>query len=138
MDYFDKDKVPNRFPEDILKTLVGHSYDFYGVDNNSFCIGSGGSRMALEAVEDEGDGYRSYFGCFATAQVGKIFFGSPIARVLFEKVPSASGSFHGWELFDVDTGHVWLRIGTDHVDDYYPCFVFEYNPDPSKTVQIAS
>lgn len=26
------------------------------------------------------------------------------------------------------SGQVWLRLGTDYSDDYYPCFVFEYNP----------
>jgi len=33
--FFDKDNVPNRFPNDILTTLVGHTYDFYGVDNKA-------------------------------------------------------------------------------------------------------
>ena len=136
MDYFDRDKVPNRFPEDILETLVGHSYDFYGVDNHSFCIGSEGSRMALEAVEDPDDGWRSYFGCFATAPVGKIFFGSPVAKVVFKEV--RDNHFQGWYLEDVDTGHVWLKVGTDDSNDYYPYFVFDYEPDLSKTVQIAS
>lgn len=27
-----------------------------------------------------------------------------------------------------DDGHVWLRIGTDNTDDYYPSFVFFYQP----------
>ena len=138
MDYFDKNKVPNRFPEDILNTLVGHSYDFYGVDNNSFCIGSDGARMALEAVEDEEDGYRSCFGCFATAQVGKIFFGSPVAKVVFKEIEIDDDHFRGWHLEDVNTGHVWLKVGTNYADDYYPYFTFEYRPDPLKTVQISN
>ena len=131
--YFDIDNVPNRFPDSVLRSLLDQEYDFYGVDNNSFCIGSGGSRMALEAVENPDDGYRSYFGCFATSEVGKIFFGSPVARVEFKD--SDNGNFAGWVLVDVDTGHVWLRVGTDHADDYYPCFVFEYTPDINKEIK---
>lgn len=130
---FDTDKVPNRFPDDILQTLIDREYDFYGVDNNTFCIGSNGSRMALEALEDESDGYRSYFGCFATSSVGKIFFGTPVARVKF--VDSSAGPFSGWSLVDVTTGHVWLRVGTDNLDDYYPCFTFDYMPDTTKEIE---
>ena len=131
--YFNPDDVPNRFPNDVLKTLVDREYDFYGVDNNTFCIGSNGSRMALEALEDESDGYRSYFGCFATSPVGKIFFGTPVARVKF--VDSSEGPFSGWSLVDVVTGHVWLRVGTDNLDDYYPCFTFDYTPDTTKEIE---
>ena len=127
--------VPNQFPEELLKSLLGHPYDFYGVDNHAFCIGSGSGRMALEAVEDPHDGYRSYFGCFTTAQVGKVFFGASIARVLFEEAKISEEAFEGWCLVDVDTGHVWLKVGTGNTNDYYPYFVFEYRPDPSKTVQ---
>ena len=39
----------------------------------------------------------------------------------------------GWQLVDVATGHVWLTFGTDRMDDYYPCFVFQWNPDPELT-----
>ena len=135
--YFDRDAVPNRFPDELLKTLLGHVYDFHGVDNTSFCIGKNGSRMALEAVEDPDDGYRSYFGCFATSAVDKIFFGSPIARVLFKEVKDTEGgpNFDGWILQDEDTGHIWLKVGTDSSNDYYPYFVFDYTPDRSQSVQ---
>jgi nicotinamide mononucleotide adenylyltransferase len=137
--YFDRDEVPNGLSDDMLATFVGGAYDFYGVDNNTFCIGSGQSRMALEAVQDPDDGYRSYFGCFATSAVDKIFFRSPIARVVFRALEEKTweeGMFRGWVLEDVETGHRWLKVGTSNTDDYYPCFTFEYTPDRTKTVDV--
>jgi hypothetical protein len=52
--------------------------------------------------------------------------------------PEASESskklnFSGWVLLDVDTGHVWLQVGTDHGDDYYPCYTFDYRIPGKKT-----
>lgn len=158
--YFDVEQVADRFPQSIFDALIGGTYDFYGVDGETLCIGVNGTRVALEAVEDPSDGYRSYFGCFRTSEVGHIFFGQPIARVALKPGGESSRSwnwsccddggyrcncesarlkreenFSGWVLEDVDTGHVWLTVGTDHGDDYYPCFTFRYSPDPSKRIE---
>lgn len=158
--YFNLDSVDNRFPEELLKSLLGGTYDFYGIDDNSFCIGVGETRMVLEAVEDPNDGYRSYFGCFRTSTVNKVFFREPIARVILEEGGLSSrtywskrwnddgtenspseedlrvmrSNFNGWILRDAETSHVWLTVGTDHGDDYYPCFTFRYEPDTSRKV----
>lgn len=162
--YFDRDDVQNRLPDSIFESLLGGTYDFYGVDNNAFCIGVNGARMALEAIEDPSDGYRSYFGCFRTEEVGRIFFGQPIARVTLlegglservhcycedEKELGESGksvcskhleaqkdNFNGWILKDVDTGHVWLTVGTDYADSYYPFFTFRYEPDTTRQIEV--
>lgn len=155
MTYFDVDAVPNRFADDIFKTLVNCEFDFYGVDGNCFCIGVNGARMVLEAVEDPSDGYRSYFSCFRTEEVGKIFFRAPIARVKLlagglstrtysdrcadepvsgAELHEAQQNFSGWILKDVATGHTWLTVGTDYGDDYYPCFTFRYQPDTKNTL----
>lgn len=159
--FFDVDNVSDRFPDAVFQTLLGSTYEFYGVDGKTFCIGLNGSRVVLEAVEDPSDGYRSYFGCFRTSTVGHIFFGQPIARVILRPgglsyrswgycghdvidcICDASRrrreeNFSGWVLEDVDTGHAWLTVGTDHGDDYYPCFTFRYQPDPSKRVEISN
>lgn len=149
---FDSEEVPNKFPQRILDTLLGGTYEFYGVDGHSFCIGVNGARMVLEAVEDPGDGYRSYFGCFKTSEVGKIFFREPIALVRFktgglstrcdwmwareseeeisEEVSTQKSreAFSGWVLEDAQYSHTWLTIGTDYGEDYYPCFTFRYSP----------
>ena len=142
------DEKLGSFPEELFESLLGGEYDFYGVDNTCFCIGVDGVRMALEATEDPDDGYRSYFRSFQVSSVGKIFFGTPIARVRLIKggesrylykpatKEARMGKFSGWVLQDVESGHTWLTVGTDHGDDYYPCFTFDYTPDPSKTVDV--
>jgi len=38
--------------------------------------------------------------------------------------------FEGYEFRDIEDGHMWLKIGTDYADEYYPCFVFRYTPKP--------
>jgi hypothetical protein len=132
----------------LFESLVGHIYDFYGVDQNCFCIGVGGSRIAFEAVEDESDGYRSYFDSFKVSEIGKIFFRTPIAKISLREGGCSTrrrysgdtdeyskreleNSFNGWVLEDVETGHIWLTMGTDFGEDYYPCFTFRYEV-PSK------
>lgn len=146
-----EEDVINKFPQDVLKSLLGQVYDFYGVDGDSFCIGVNGARFVLEALEDPDDGYRSYFKCFVTKKVGKVFFKNPIAKVKFseggrssrigpdvtgmsksEKEFEEARHFTGWVLKDVVTGHTWLTIGTDYGDDYYPCFTFRYEPDKTQ------
>lgn len=103
---------------------------------------------------------------FDDTNVSPIFFGTPIARVrLLEggrsrRTPcfcdgndpyddgrtdhpcenhaaSQRTNFSGWVLRDVDTDHEWLTVGTDHGEDYYPCFTFIYQPDPTKKVDNA-
>ena len=112
-----------------LDDLVGKTVSFYGVDNLYFKLG----RTIFKAVEDEEDGYRSSLGSIEVENnetVSLIFFKTPIARVLIEK---EDGVFEGFNLRDVkDTSHIWLRVGTDDTDDYYPSFVFDYTPKAPK------
>lgn len=106
--------------------LVGKTVDFYGVDCNCFCVQTeGGERVAFEALEDESDGYRSYLGELKVIPFeGKIFFEQPIAKVIVQEAADIAG----FRLVDATTEHPWLRVGTDSYDDYYPCFVFDYDP----------
>jgi hypothetical protein len=141
---YSEESVDSRFTSQMLDSLLlsADSLDFYGVDSNSFCVGIGQSKIVLEAVEDPSDGYRSYFGCFRTSEVGKIFFRSPLASVKMREIShvhkingkiSRERQLSGWELVDLSDGHVWLQVGTDFSDDYYPRFVFKYNPSPRTT-----
>lgn len=108
-----------------FEKAVGEVFGFYGIDGNTFKLGG----HVFEAVEDENDGYRSMLGEVATRDnpSGLIFFKRSIAKV---KVVETNNSheFVGYELVDVEDGHVWLRLGTDEYDDYYPCFIFSYQP----------
>jgi len=113
----------------LFDSLVGFEYDFYGVDDLTFCIGLDGKRCAFEAIEDPSDGFRSYLECVEVSlkeSLSRIFFGAPLGRVLIER--TLGYDLRGYSLTDVDTGHVWLRFGTDETDDYYPIFTFVYRP----------
>lgn len=108
--------------------LVGQELPFYGVDGHCFKIGD----TVWHAAEDESDGYRSYLGCIEVVPLNNlIFFPLPLATVRvesFDELPEgACDRDEGFRLVDSD-GHIWLRVGTNDYDDYYPYFVFEYTP----------
>jgi len=103
----------------------GRYYNFYGVDGNRFKIGS----EVFEAIEDECDGYRSYLGSIEVKDKSEIFFKTAIARVTVTE--EDYDGFRGYCFTDA-TGHCWLKIGTNEMYDYYPCFVFHYEPKQPK------
>ena len=102
------------------------SYGFYGVDGERFKIG----RHVIRVVEDPEDGYRSCLGYVEIDPTFEndrpIFFKRSVDTVKTYEVDEHD--FFGYELRSVKDGHVWLRFGTDHYEDYYPCFIFEYCP----------
>ena len=106
-----------------MNDLLGKKFGFYGVDNNCFKLG----RKVYEAIEDESDGYRSYLGSIEVVNLDGIFFNKPLGYVEVRD-SGQGGDFEGYEVVDVQDGHVWLRVGTDYADDYYPVFVFDYQP----------
>lgn len=108
----------------LFESLVGFEYDFYGIDDTSFSIGLEGKRCAFQVLEDPSDGYRSYLDSVQVCMNKKIFFPTPLGRILIEKIDSYSLS--GYRLRDLSNGHIWLAFGTDNRDDYYPIFVFLY------------
>lgn len=104
-----------------LEGLVGKEFDFYGVDNLCFKLGD----QIFEAVENEDDGYRSYLGSVEVRDRGDLIFPRlSFARVRLED--QSDYNFSGYAIVGVADGHVWLCFGTDNMDDYYPCFTFEY------------
>lgn len=139
----DPDEVTRK--SSLFLSMVGHVYDFYGVDNNIFCIGIDGKVCAFEALEDESDGYRSYLDSVIVSMKDHIFFHVPVAQVRLEErqyshlyehklsdrdLPTYEIMFEGWHLIDITDGHIWLVVGTDNSDDYYPSFIFNYRPKP--------
>ena len=105
-----------------MEELLGKKFGFYGVDNNCFKLG----RKIYEAIENEDDGYRSYLDSVNIVNIDGIFFNKPLGYVEVKAIDT--GYFDGYIVEDVKDGHVWLRVGTDNADDYYPMFVFEYQP----------
>jgi hypothetical protein len=110
-----------------MKFEIGLEADFYGVDCYSFKLDD----CVFEAVEDESDGYRS---CMEEIRMkddtsGLIFLDQPLARVRIEKTCEGhygGNDADGFALVDLKDGFVWLKFGTDHADDYYPSFMFNY------------
>jgi hypothetical protein len=104
-----------------FKNCYGKVFKFYGVYDQMFKL----NQYVFEAIEDENDGYRSYLESIEhITDENLVFLNKSFADV--RVVEDKSGNFEGYVLEDVDTGHVWLRVGTDGTDDYYPYFVFEY------------
>ena len=108
----------------VFEDLVGKVFGFYGVDGNEFKLG----RKIWLAIEDPDDGYRSYLGSIEVSKENTegIFFRKPLAKVKVVSVDDRS--FNGFELIDEKDQHCWLMVGTDCLDDYYPYFVFNYQP----------
>jgi len=98
------------------------TFKFYGVCGNCYKLDD----TVFEAIEDPSDGYRSY--------LSSIELVIEHQNVTFSRMPLAfvnvvpNGSIDGWNLKDAVDGHIWLEIGTDHTDDYYPFFIFRYTP----------
>jgi len=105
--------------------LIG---DFYGVDNHCFKIND----TVYEVLEDESDGYRSMMqGIYEVRDTGGlIFYRIPFAKVKVREIKTYSENSYdrvdGYELYDEESDHVWLTFGTSNYDDYYPCFMFNY------------
>ena len=119
-----------------FEDLLGKECDFYGANCNEFQLGYQGEIYTFEVLEDENDGYRSYFDSVITKDPDGIFFKNPIARVLVTD-NATSRADGGYALVDVDKSHVWLVFGTDYSYDYYPMFVFDYEPKPSKENEMS-
>ncbi len=102
------------------------TFNFYGVCDTCYKLDD----VVWEAIEDPSDGYRSYLQSIEVKEnAGHLTFSfDPIAVV---KVV-LDNDYDGWKLVDVEDNWVWLRVGTDKYDDYYPTFVFNYAPKPEK------
>lgn len=124
-----------------LSDLVGeHMLD--GVDFDTTQVQSWGEqfeacevmRFRLDgkvytAVEDPSDGYRSSMRelSVSVAEMKDTF--APV-RVIgrHRTAGSYSGSDDVLELIDAVNGKIVLEVGTSDADDYYPCFVSNFNP----------
>lgn len=115
--------------ENIFFNLVDKPdvYAFYGVYNNCFKLGD----VVFEAIEDEDAGYRNYLRTISISDNRGIFSKKPLAYI---QILSSNGlGNEGYCLYSPETKHTWLWVGTENTDDYYPYFVFHYDPDPTQT-----
>ena len=102
-----------------FEQFVGKKTNFYVIENNKFKITEG----VFEVIEDPDDGYRSSLEGVQLLDYKDIVgcFG------ILAQVEICQDNEDNFLLRDND-GHVWLRFGTDYGDDYYPCFIFSYDP----------
>ena len=120
---------------------LGDIRQFYGTDNRCFKLDD----LVFEAMEDESDGYRSYFDTIQVKDsTGLIFFQTPIDTVCIEYIDDGNvqdseqnevnmlRSFNGYLFRSTIDGHLWLAIGTSYTDSYYPYFIFKYQPRSPK------
>ncbi len=122
-----------------MNRLDGKRWEFFGVNENCLQVRELGTeaKRVFEAIEDESDGYRSCLGDFKELGAGeqlsrKLFFNETPFAVVTSRCPDRLSEvpdrlFDGIQLVD-DSGHVWLTVGTDNTENYYPCFEFSYSP----------
>jgi len=98
-----------------FEELVGKPGILCAVDDLKFRIGD----LTFEAIEDESDGYRSSLAEFKLVE--------NIRPTIREKVTITTDEGEYFYLTN-KIGKVVLTVGTDYADDYYPCFVFNWEP----------
>ena len=111
---------------DTFVSMVDGEYDFFGMDHNSVKL----NEMIFEILEDPNDGYRSYLGAVRIADRDSqyTFFRNPIAKIEIKAIRDNKKQFYGYYFIDTKDNHVWCRIGTCYIDDYYPSSTCEYCP----------
>jgi hypothetical protein len=124
-----KDLVGPHKLETVARMDIRHPFD---ADANGIAWAMDGKVYFV--FEDQGDGYRSAASPILSADGDAYMFGNWRPEYLHREVVgrlierTGSGEAEILELADVETGHVWLRVGTDATDDYYPWFVAEWRP----------
>lgn len=115
------------FENPLNKNSNGIAWEFW-TDGNP------GASTVYIVVEDENDGYRSAAAPILSAKGSLYEFGDIAVYLRREVVCSIKekGEYGGecevLEMRDASTGHLWLEVGTDDLDDYYPCFVCRFHP----------
>lgn len=90
--------------------------------------------VTYTAIENPDDGYRSSMEKLFVSNDQPMKNVFPPIRVLAKKKANDSYSNNDTlELIDIKTGKVVLEVGTDNVDDYYPCFVSSFRPENMAT-----
>ena len=106
------------------KNLIGLTGLYEGADEAS-CLFKF-DNIVWEAIIDKYDGYRSCVDYVVYGSAEGFIAQRNLASVVVEKYDV--DDFEGYILKDINTNHVWLKIGTEYFDEYYPCAIFKHYP----------
>jgi len=78
--------------------------------------------VIFEVIEDEDDGFRS------SMEEVRIITREAKKDIFLAEIVICSESDGTHSLRDINDDHIWLNFGTDNSDNYYPSFIFSWNP----------
>jgi hypothetical protein len=123
-----KDLVGKHFLSGVDYSLI-KSTEEYGEDCN--CIDFILDDVVYSAIEDPGDGYRSYMEDLEInrkdANVANKF--KSVEVYIIKRCNNDYKNNDIIDIYDVITNKIVLSIGTDNIDDYYPCYIGEWSPE---------
>jgi hypothetical protein len=111
--------------------LIGLEGTYEGADEQELVFKF--DNILWQAKEDDMDGYRSMLDYVVYADNStqrKFISHKNLAKVVLESIDNTEtgGHFAGYILKDITDDHIWLKIGTSYIDEWYPCVIFQHNP----------
>lgn len=111
-----------------IYTTVTHPFD---PDGQAVAVILDGKTFLF--LEDTNDGYRSSLGQILVSDTNPSLRDyTYVDRDVFISISDKSEYAGKAEIYvfkDAKTNEIALEIGTDNIDDYYPSFVYRYNPE---------
>lgn len=115
-----------------LKELVG-KHILQGIElcetEHVGCVKFTLDDITYMAVENPSDGYRSYCDDLVVVNESCLTKLPNIEVMCCHITECGYGNGDLLDFIDANNGKRFLRIGTENVDDYYPCCVFDYTPE---------
>ena len=138
-EYYEDNQVPGQDIvtfEDLLGCHKLSGVEMSNFDAKDYCGGTSTvncCKFKLDgkvhvAVEDPEDGYRSCLGKIFIAKNNNL--NNEFREVeVCGHINVSNRSKDLIEFIDTTTGLTVLEVGTDHTDDYYPCYVASFHPE---------
>ena len=123
-----KDLVGKHFLSGVEFSII-KSTEEYGEDCN--CIDFLLDGIIYSAVENPSDGYRLYMNDLEINRNGANI-SNKFKSVEVYIIVRYKGDYERSDIldfYDVKTNKIVLSIGTDNIDDYYPCYIGEWTPE---------
>lgn len=95
-------------------------------DEDGLCFKFTLDGITYLAIEDEDDGYRSFM---RELQVSSKPCNTPLPDILVRCEYEDEIEQDILKIYEVASGNLILALGTDYIDDGYPCCIMEYHPE---------